>query len=127
MPPEITDLIAGNRTGIIISVCGGLLFTAVITIVVIVFIKRMVSPNAAIMKNGIPAQAKILSLTQTGTYVNNQPQVMFQLEVHPPGGTPYQTTTKAVIPLTSIPQVQPGAVVAIKIDPKDSTKVVLGS
>ena len=77
------------------------------------------------MQNGISAQARIVSVQQTGVMVNYQPQVAFQLEVTPPGGAPYQAQAKAVIPMVNIPQFQPGVEVPVKIHPTDPTQVVL--
>ena len=48
-----------------------------------------------------------------------------QLEVRPPGGSPYITQLNAVVPLINIPQFQPGTVVPVKISPVDATKVEL--
>ena len=77
------------------------------------------------MKSGISAQATIQNVWQTGTYVNNSPQVGMQLEVRPPTGVPYVAQVNAIIPLINIPQFQPGAVVPVKIHPTDPSKVAL--
>lgn len=107
-----------------------LLISCVITVVAIVgsfilfrFIMKKVGPDQAVLKQGIPAQARILSVQQTGVMVNDQPQVAFQLEIHPPVGTPYQASLKAVIPLVHIPQYQPGASVPVKIHPSDRNRI----
>ena len=129
MPPELTALLGGSTILIVILICGSILVTTVITVGVtwlaIRFIRKAMGPNRSILQNGIAAKAQILSVQQTGVMVNYQPQIAFQLEVHPPGGAPYQAQTKAVIPMVNIPQFQPGTEVPVKIHPTDPTQVVL--
>jgi hypothetical protein len=129
MPPEITALLGGSTILIVILVCGSILVTTVFTIgitwLAIRIIRKAMGPNRSILQNGIAAKAQILSVQQTGVMVNYQPQIAFQLEVHPPGGAPYQAQAKAVIPMVNIPQFQPGTEVPVKIHPTDPTQVVL--
>ena len=129
MPPEITQLLAGTSILVILAICGGtvlsLAFTLGITLLAIRIIRKTMGQDRSVIDNGIPARATILSVRQTGVMLNNQPQVEFQLEVHPPSGMPYQAQTKAVVALISIPKYQPGAEVPVKIHPTDSSKVVL--
>ena len=124
-----TQLFAGG-IGIItiLTICGSLLFTVVITAVVLFFVYRMIKgmgPNQSILQTGIPAQAVIRQVWQTGTFINENPQVGMQLEVRPPGGQPYVTQVNAVVPMINIPQFQPGTVVPVKISPTDASKVEL--
>ena len=129
MPPEFTEIFAGTSIFIILAICGGtvlsLALTAGITVFAIRLVRNMVGPDRSILQNGIPAQARIMSVQQTGVMVNDQPQITFDLEVRPPGGIPYRAQTKAVIPLVNIPQFQPGAEMPVKIHPTDPTQVVL--
>jgi hypothetical protein len=73
----------------------------------------------------MPAQAKIVGVRQTGVMLNNQPQILFDLEVQPPGSAPYRAQTKAIIPMVNIPQFQPGVEIPVKIHPTDPTQVVM--
>jgi hypothetical protein len=50
----------------------------------------------------IPAELVIVSMEQTGTYVNHQPRVEFVFDVHPEGGPPYRVTKRATVPLLSL-------------------------
>jgi uncharacterized protein YceK len=76
-------------------------------------------------KTGEPAQAKILEIADTGWTLNDDPVVSFLLEIYPDGQQPYQARTKIVISRVHIPQFTPGATVAVRIDPKDPTRVSL--
>jgi hypothetical protein len=129
MPPEFTQLLAGGSVLAIFIICGSIVLSLAITIVVtlfvIRFIRKTVGQDRSVLQNGIPARAKILNVRQTGVMLNNQPQVALQLEVHPPSGMPYQAQVKAVIALVSIPQFQPGIEVPVKIHPMDPDRVVL--
>ena len=82
-------------------------------------------PNREILQSGIPAQATIGQVWQTGTFVSYNPQIGMQLEGQPPTGTPYLAQVNAVVPMVNIPQFQPGGVVPVKIQPTDASKVEL--
>jgi hypothetical protein len=129
MPPEFAELFGTTSVLMVLGICActaiSLVVTIGITVFAIRFIRKKVGPDRDILQNGIPAKARILSLQQTGVMVNYQPQVVFNLEVQPPGGTSYQVQTKAVIPMVNIPQFQPGTEVPVKIHPTDPKKVVM--
>lgn len=129
MPPEITELLAGTSIFIVLAVCGGTVLSIALTIGIAIFARRLINktvgPNRGILQNGMPAQAKIVGVRQTGVMLNNQPQILFDLEVQPPGGVPYRAQAKAVIPIVNIPQFQPGVEVPVKIHPSDPTQVVM--
>jgi hypothetical protein len=78
-----------------------------------------------ILATGTPAQATIMRIWETGTRVNNQPLVGFEVQVHPHGGHPYMAQTQMIISALQIPSIAPGAVVHCKFDPADPTKVAL--
>ncbi len=129
MPPEITEILAGTSIVVVLAICGGTVLSLALTIGITVFalrfVRKTVGQNRGVIQDGIPAQAKIVGVRQTGVMLNNQPQIAFDLEVHPPGGSPYQAQAKAVIPMINIPQFQPGAEVPVKIHPSDPTQVAL--
>jgi len=129
MPPEITQILTGTSIFIVLAVCGGSVLSIVLTVGIVIFARRMINktvgPNRGVLQNGMPAQATIVSVRQTGVMLNNQPQILFDLDVHPPGGAPYRAQAKAVIPIVNIPQFQPGAEAPVKIHPSDPTQVVM--
>ena len=73
--------------------------------------------NRATLARGVPAEAVILKISDTGTTINNNPVVRLLLEVHPPGQPPFQAETEKLLSRLQIPQVQPGATVQVKYDP----------
>ena len=61
-----------------------------------------------IRKKGIPAKATVLTLSDTGTMVNNQPLMKIGLEVQPPYNSRFTATVEYIVPYSFLPQVQPG-------------------
>lgn len=78
-----------------------------------------------LLRDGVAAQATILSIWETHLYVNNQPQIGILLEVTSPSGQVFQTQTKMIISQLQIPQFQPGTRVMVKYDPADFTKITI--
>jgi hypothetical protein len=115
-----------GTTGIIIII------SIVITVVVLFFVFRMVSgitrgakQTRELLATGVPAQARILQLGETGMFVNNNPAVDILLEVHPPDRPPYQVQTRMVVSMLRLAAIQPGNVVPVRFDPADPTKVAI--
>ena len=75
--------------------------------------------------HGVPARARVLSVTPTGTRVNETPQMNLDLEVHLAGKSPYQARARSFVPLTALPMLVPGVHVAVRVDPQDPTAVAL--
>jgi hypothetical protein len=123
--PDVNGIMSNIWTMVAIIGGGVILLTIVITLVARRTVRRAFGPDRTTLEQGIPARAKIVGLRQTGVMVNYQPQVAFQLEVHPPDGTVYHAEAKAVVPIVNIPQLQPGVEVPVKIHPTDPSKVVL--
>jgi len=84
-----------------------------------------VSDAKALQKAGEPAEATIIKIWDTGITINNDPVVGFLLEVRPSGRPAYQAETKLRISRLDISEVQPGTVVAVRIDPQDPKHVAL--
>lgn len=75
---------------------------------------------------GIPAEAEVLRLWDTGTTVNDDPVVAMEVEVRPADGEPF----RAVIPKTwisrlDVPQFQPGEIISVRYDPHDPLRVAV--
>ena len=81
--------------------------------------------NNPVRENGVPASAEVLEIWDTGVRLNDNPVVGFRLLVTLEDGTSYQAETKNVVSVVHIPQVQPGAVLPVKIDPENRQLVAL--
>lgn len=91
-----------------------------------------------VMENGRVAPAKILKLWDTGLTIGsssssgsnssrggNMRGVGLLLEVHPPGGQPYQVKTREQLHLFDISRISPGTMVEVRIHPNQPNKVVV--
>lgn len=83
------------------------------------------SVNEPIRDTGFSALARVLEIWETGVRVNDNPVVGFRLEVMLDDGSAYEAVTKIVVSILHIPQVQPGAVLPVKVDPEDPSRVAL--
>lgn len=81
--------------------------------------------NKPVRESGVPASAEVLEIWDTGVRLNDNPVVGFRLLVTLEDGTSYEAETKNVVSIVHIPQVQPGAVLPVKVDPNDRERVAL--
>ncbi|MEN1987772.1 hypothetical protein [Paenibacillus hubeiensis] len=77
------------------------------------------------IKSGLPAVGIINAIQQTGTYVNEQPEVRLRLTVSRKGREKYDAELRTIVPLTSLAQFQPGSFVPLIVSEKDERKVGL--
>ncbi len=75
--------------------------------------------------NGRAGTATITALRQTGTFVNENPEVEMDLQVTVDGMQPYPVTHRQVIAMIAAPQLQPGATVPVKVDPVEPTSLIV--
>jgi hypothetical protein len=77
-----------------------------------------------LQRDGVPAQAEILSLSDTGEKINDDPVIRLEVEVRPQDRPPFKATIKhLLISNLEIPQYQPGLVIGVRFDPKDPSRV----
>lgn len=78
-----------------------------------------------LLHEGLPAEAVILSVEQTGNWSNRQPQVRIEMEIHADGRAPWRASTVMVVPLTALVQLQPGSRWRVRYDPERPERVTL--
>jgi hypothetical protein len=110
---------------VVIGACVGL------PLILAVWALRKFSGTTGSIKGGLPAQATIVSLAETGLTVSsytdgpNAPVYKIGLQVTPPGGgAPYQAVSKHEIPRIYVPMVLPGATIGVLVDPANPQHVV---
>jgi hypothetical protein len=81
--------------------------------------------NHDLVQNGVPADAVIVSMRDTGVTVNDQPMVAFDLEVHPVGGSAYRVAHRQAIPRLLVGAVLPGAHLSVFVDPNDGGRLLI--
>lgn len=74
---------------------------------------------------GIPGQARITGMRQTGVSLNDQPQVELSLEVSTAMQSGYPVTVKEFVPLMLIGVLGSGAPLPVKVDPMNPENVVI--
>jgi len=68
---------------------------------------------------GIPGQAVIVGLRQTGITMNEQPQVELQLQVSVPGQEPFAVTRTEYVPIMLVGALTNGHPLPVRVDPND--------
>jgi len=77
-------------------------------------------------QNAEPADATVLSVSDTGVTLNDiYPYVQMELEVRPQGRPAYRMSSKFLINRLDIPRYQPGSVIGVVVDKNDPNNVAL--
>jgi hypothetical protein len=114
--------ISGVTLAIIcVSVLCTLGITAAAIAIPIYFYRNQRKRAEELMAKGTQGEATILSLQDTGMFINNNPRVTLQMEIRMPYGAPYQVTKTMTVPLIRMSQVQTGSVVQVMVDMSDPT------
>ena len=74
---------------------------------------------------GVDGTATIQQMVATGRTINMQPELQFQMSVDVNGSQSDVTHVQVVSPAI-IGQLQPGAQVAVKVDPSDHSQLMIG-
>jgi hypothetical protein len=90
-----------------------------------VVVGRRAAAVERIVQTGLAGRATVTGVTQTGMYLNNQPQLGLDLMVELPGRAPYAAKHKSFVPLILLSRVGPGMVLPVKVDPADPQRVVV--
>ena len=105
--------------GAIFAIVGGAL-------VVIGFVAgRRAAGTDRVLAAGIPGQATITGLTQTGMYLNEQPRIKMNLLVTLPGRAPYTVEHSEFVPLILLSRLTNGSPLAVRVDPANPQKVAV--
>ncbi len=107
---------------------GGPLFALLLVAVPVFLYRVMFQPllqAEAVLQHGELATATVLQVWDTGTTVNENPQLGLRLEVQPLGDAPFQAESKSVVSRLLVGGIRPGAVVQVKYDPRDRRKVAV--
>ena len=106
-------------TGVILGVVGiGLLVFGIGS-------RRKAAENQRIDQTGLAGTGQIIGMTQTGMYLNNNPQIGLQMLISVPGRNPYQVEVRQFVPLMLLGSLQVGGSLPVKVDQQDPSKVVV--
>lgn len=115
-----TDPKSGIYTGLgMLAIIGGVFF-----MIYKVFLGPLLN-NSRLQKIGLPGEATILEVKDTGVTINNSPQIKLVVEIKTNLGQRYTTTLRTLVSRINPGAYQPGMVVPVKIDPKNENNVAL--
>jgi hypothetical protein len=123
-----------SETEVIIVGAAGILVTFIlpaigITLIFGSFLVPMlfgIRTRAKIEETGIAATARILGTADTGTRINTNPVVRFDLQVNPPAAPAFQTQVEQTVSIIHLPLYQPGKTVNVKFIAGTQNTVITG-
>lgn len=89
------------------------------------YYKRINDRETFLIQYGIRGEAEILHREQTGTYINELPQVKFRLLLNLPDREPYEVEYKEVVSMLDIGAITVGAKLPVYVDPNDERNILL--
>jgi hypothetical protein len=75
------------------------------------------------VKKGQSAVGLITNIRQTGTVINNKPEVKLELMVTRQGHDKYPAKLQMIVPVANLPQFQPGSVIPLLVSEKNPYKI----
>ena len=79
------------------------------------------------IKDGITAEAEVLEVRDTGTTINDDPQIALLLEVRPCMGAVFQAELKTLVSRLEVANYRPGCKAVVLYDPANPKRMVLQS
>ncbi|MCB1023825.1 MAG: hypothetical protein KDB79_05525 [Acidobacteria bacterium] len=113
--------------GIVIVVGGALLGALLLFGAILIPLFSMMGSKNRVLSSGVPAEAKILELTDTGTRINHNPLVNFTLEVRPATEQPFQAQVSQTVSVIHLPSYQPGKLVNVRYIPGEKSVAIVGA
>jgi len=105
---------------------GGILAIVGIALIVIgIIVGRNAGKVDELLATGVPATAQIVGMTQTGMYLNEQPQIELNLLVTIPGQTPFAAKHKSFVPLILLGRLSSGQPLSVRVDPSDYSRIAV--
>ena len=74
---------------------------------------------------GVEAKASVLSVEQTGLFLDRNPQVRLQVQVMPERGRNFVVEIKEIISLADLQLIKPGSTVIVKYKPGNNNEIIL--
>ncbi len=105
---------------------GGIFVAVAIALIVVgLFVGRGAAATQRVLQTGVAGTATITGLSQTGVYMNQQPQIGMDLLVSLPGQAAYPAHHREIVPLLLLSRLAPGASLPVRIDPANPQKIVI--
>ena len=88
-------------------------------------ILRGVRETARLLDEGVPGEARVLGVSDTGATLNFDPVCELRLQVSLPGEAPYETTIRQAMPRTAARLLALGACLPVRVDADDPSVLVV--
>jgi hypothetical protein len=98
-----------------------LIIVLVVVLATLWYFYRIIDPPR--IKNGVTAPARILKVWDTGTTINDDPQIGLLLEVTPSMSASFQAEAKTLISRLNAALVQPGITAKVVYDPEKPKRI----
>ncbi len=83
------------------------------------------SGEERLKQEGVETSARIVAVEQTNVRINNQQLFKITFEIRPMNRQAYEVSRRMRIPYVLLPQIQPGRVVMVLVDPFNPEKVLI--
>jgi hypothetical protein len=88
-------------------------------------ILRGVREANRLMDEGVPGEARVLGVSDTGATLNFDPVCELRLQVSLPGEAPYETSIRQAVPRSTTERLALGTLVPVRVDADDVSRVVV--
>lgn len=105
--------------------CLSIVFPCLTALGVYMFYRRINNREMFLIQKGVKGEAMILHCEQTGTYLNNLPEIRFKLKISIPNRPVYEIDHKEVVNLLEINEIAEGKKLPVLVDPKNSNNIML--
>lgn len=99
--------------------------TGLVLLVIGIRVRASAAANERLLSEGLPGTATVAALTQTGMYLNENPQVAIDLMVDVAGRPPYPVTRKEFVPLILLGRLGSGAPLPVRVDRANPQRLVI--
>jgi len=76
-------------------------------------------------QTGTPGTATVLEMTQTGVYINENPQVKLKMRIEASGIAPYELEKRVTVPMIALGVLGSGRPLTVHVDPNDHNNVAI--
>jgi hypothetical protein len=90
-----------------------------------IVVGRRAASTDLLLQTGTAGSAQITGLTQTGMYMNENPQIRMQLLVALPGQTPYAAQHTEIVPLMLLGRLSSGQPLSVRVDPMNLNRIAI--
>jgi hypothetical protein len=81
--------------------------------------------NRRLLETGLPAKASLQSVRQTERRRAGNPEVMLSLMVEPEAGEKFASQARFYVSHVDLLKLRPGAILSVRYDPADRTRVAV--